>query len=166
MKSFLKKQKGFTIIELMITVGILGVLSSIAMTAYKDYTTQAKWGKVIHNTRALKLAVETCLVDKAGTFTECDSLDDEKIAAEGISAYATGDVNDDFQIIQLEENTAAIEIVGRAPLAYCKLLIKPTLPPGTGMIIWEYYMKSGNAIASADKCVTFVKGAKAIAIQE
>lgn len=162
MKKKFKKQRGFTLIELMITVGIIGVLSSIAMTAYKDYMTQAKWGKVVFGMRALKLALESCLVDNGGTLSQCDSLQSERIAANGISQYATESEGGDFEIIELMKDTASIKIKGRAPLAYCILTINPNLPPGTGTIIWNYVMTSGDTTGniSTEKCTTFVRGSK------
>ncbi len=38
----MNRQSGFTLIELMIVVAIIGILSSIALSAYQDYTTKAK----------------------------------------------------------------------------------------------------------------------------
>jgi type IV pilus assembly protein PilA len=58
--STIKNQKGFTLIELMIVVAIIGILAAIALPAYQNYTDKAKFTEVINATAAAKSAVEVC----------------------------------------------------------------------------------------------------------
>jgi len=51
-------QKGFTLIELMIVVAIIGILAAIAIPAYSDYTIKAKVSEAAAVTGAMKAAVE------------------------------------------------------------------------------------------------------------
>jgi type IV pilus assembly protein PilA len=54
-------QKGFTLIELMIVVAIIGILAAIALPAYSDYTTRAKVSEVMIAASACKTAVSEFL---------------------------------------------------------------------------------------------------------
>ncbi|KLJ02330.1 pilin [Luteimonas sp. FCS-9] len=53
----MKKQQGFTLIELMIVVAIIAILAAIALPAYQDYTNRAKMAEVIGFAAAAKTAV-------------------------------------------------------------------------------------------------------------
>ena len=65
-------QKGFTLIELMIVVAIIGILAAVALPAYQQYTAKAKFSEVVLATAALKTAVELCAQDQ-GAVTNCSS---------------------------------------------------------------------------------------------
>ena len=53
----MKKMQGFTLIELMIVIAILGILLAIAIPAYSDYTIRAKISEGINLAAATKMAV-------------------------------------------------------------------------------------------------------------
>ena len=67
-------QKGFTLIELMIVVAIIGILAAVALPAYQDYTMKAKWASNIADMEGIKSAIRGCLSDKAADGTLCDSV--------------------------------------------------------------------------------------------
>ena len=52
-----KVQQGFTLIELMIVVAIIGILAAIAIPAYQDYTVRSKMSEVVLATAAPRTAV-------------------------------------------------------------------------------------------------------------
>lgn len=63
-------QKGFTLIELMIVVAIIGILAAIAVPAYQTYTNKAKFSEVVSAASPYKLAVELCFAEQ-GVLTNC-----------------------------------------------------------------------------------------------
>jgi len=142
-----KNQKGFTLIELMIVVAIIGILASIAIPAYQDYMTRAKWSKVVATTASTKLAIGECMNDNGGLYTACDNGYTD-IANYGISAApATTDVEGATITVTAE----GISMAGGAPLANCTVVMMPSITAGTGVISWTP--------TTAATCVKFVKGA-------
>jgi type IV pilus assembly protein PilA len=69
-----KAQAGFTLIELMIVVAIIGVLAAVAIPAYQDYTVKSKWAANVAELEGVKQAIKNCLGQEAGVGTACDTV--------------------------------------------------------------------------------------------
>ncbi|TSA48319.1 MAG: prepilin-type N-terminal cleavage/methylation domain-containing protein [Nitrosomonadales bacterium] len=69
-----KAQQGFTLIELMIVVAIIGILAAVAIPSYQNYTKKAKFTEVIQATSPIKQAIDECVQTQglaAGAVTGC-----------------------------------------------------------------------------------------------
>jgi type IV pilus assembly protein PilA len=140
-------QQGFTLIELMIVVAIIGILAAVALPQYQNYTTKSKWATNIMASDSLKLAIGECLQTQGGVVASCDTLTElNTVVGFGVAAGTAPTAP--YGAITLTADTAAIVITGTAAVGTCLVTITPTVTATATSVTWRY-ITSGNGCTIA-----------------
>ncbi|ABZ75046.1 prepilin peptidase dependent protein D [Shewanella halifaxensis HAW-EB4] len=127
MKSNMNNAKGFTLIELMIVVAIIGILAAIALPAYQDYTKKAKFAEVVTSVGAARSAVELCFQTE-GALANCDA------GYRGIPAAVVTTTYENLDTMGIANGV--ITAVGTAGVDSANYIATPTIADGETVLTW------------------------------
>ena len=130
-------QQGFTLIELMIVVAIIGILAAVALPAYQDYTIRAKMSEVILALSACRTSI-TEVYQSGGSQPAANSWGCEggvgSKYVNGISSDANGLVTATVQNIAGVVDTSVVTL---APLSGAATVASWAANSGSGLFGWR-----------------------------
>ena len=131
------KQHGFTLIELMIVVAIIGILAAVGIPSYQNYINKSRFSEVMLAATALKTDVETCIQNTGGSLVNCNNMENGIPALiEQPSTYV------DEVMVKEGVITVTSRDIGSTAVSF---MLTPTWQATTGTIIWE---RGGTCVAA------------------
>ncbi len=121
----MKKQRGFTLVELMIVIGIIAILSAVGIPAYQNYLRKAALTDMLQTFLPYRSAVELCALDNGG-INGCN------LATNGIPASRQSRYVDAVTVAN-----GVTSLTGRESLNGLRVSLTPTWSASEGITGWQ-----------------------------
>lgn len=135
-----KAEGGFTLIELMIVVAIIGILAAVAIPQYSNYTIKAKIASVLSSVASIKTAVGVCAQENGGALTNCNGGDNgipETFTTKEITSVAV----DEGEILITLASGIGTDVTGT-------ITMKPSTDAEAANLVWTNETTVANEVAA------------------
>ncbi|WP_044182273.1 prepilin peptidase-dependent pilin [Phytobacter massiliensis] len=120
----MNRQQGFTLIELMVVIGIIAILSAIGIPAYQNYLRKAALTDMLQTFVPFRTAVELCALDHGG-LNDCDG------GSNGIPTPATTRYVSAMTIMD-----GVVTLTGKESLTGLSVVMTPQWSASNGITGW------------------------------